>query len=130
MKPPIKTMKEAFSNTTAVQGTTWDPTAGRSPYNVMTGLGSLEQLMTGKISEEERNQKAPKILTFTLDRAIEQMATAYQDLMTLSVTLSSSLKDGMLTKAEKHILRQKVKEIKQFMENMKVMSYEIERMHL
>ena len=123
-------MKEAFTNTTAVQGTTWDPTAGRSPYNVMTGMGFLDQLMTGKTSEEEKHHKAPKLLPFPLDRSIDQMATVYQDLMKLGITLNSAMKDGLLSKAEKHVIRQKIKEVSKFMDNLKIMSYELERMHL
>jgi len=130
MKKPVITLKEAWSNTTAVQGTTWDPTVGRSPFNVMTGAGFLEDLITGKKSEEEMQHKAPKQLPFPLDRSIEQMAVVYQDIVKLKITMTSAMKDGLLSTAERHILRQKVKELQEMMDNLKVMSYEIERMHL
>lgn len=130
MKKPLRTIKEAWSNTTASQGTTWDPTVGRSPFNIVTGTGFLDNVISGKVSEEEKTQKAPKVLPFPLDRSIDQLVDIYQNLTKFKITLQSAIKNALLSKEEKQILRQKQREIESFMKSIKIMSYEIERMHL
>jgi len=126
----IKSIKEAFSYTTQVRGTQWDPTQGRTPYNVITGMGYLEDMLKGKCSEEDERAKAPKILPFPLDRIIDQLAKTYEELMKTRMTISVSIRTALLNNAEKNTLRTDIKYIDKCIDYIKKLSSDVEKLHL
>jgi hypothetical protein len=130
MSKEPKNIKEAFSYTTAVAGTTWDPTVGRTPFNVVTGMGYLEDIIKGKPRQDEKEARAPKILPFPLDRITDQLATSYEDLMKIKTTLLVTIRTALLTKEEKAMLRLDVKYVDHCMDTIKKISKDVERVYL
>ena len=130
MPKPTKNIKEAFSFTTRVRGTSWDPTQGRTPYNVITGMGYLEDMLAGKTREEEERAKAPKILPFPLDRIVDQLANTYEELMKTRSTISTSIRTALLSKEEKAVLRLNIQYIDKCIDYIKKMSVDVEKLHL
>jgi len=125
-----KSLKEAFSWTTQVRGTQWDPTQGRTPFNVITGMGYLEDLLKGKTREEEQRAKAPKILPFPLDRITDQLVKCYEELMRTRSTLAVSIRTSLLNKEEKDVLRANIRYIDKCIQYIKKMSLDVEKIHL
>lgn len=131
MKKTIRNIKEAFSYTTQVGGTTWDPTKDRAPFRVMTGLGHIEDVLRdGGIKREEEEAKAPKILPFPLDRIIDQLAKNYETLIALRITLLTSIRSALLSKQDKTLLKHNLKRIDYMINMIKKMSSDVERVHL
>jgi hypothetical protein len=125
-----KTIREAFSYTTAVAGTTWDPTAGRTPFNVVTGMGYLDDVIRGGPRQAEKEAQAPKILPFPLDRIIDQLAKSYEELMKTKTTLLVTIRTALLNKQEKALLRLDIKYVEHCLDTIKKISNDIERVHL
>ena len=127
---PIRNLKEAFSYTTSVGGTTWDPTKDRTPFRVMSGMGNMDDILKGVMKDEERNQKAPKILPFPLDRIVDQLAKTYEELMKTKLTLTTSIRSALLAEEDKDTLRKDVKHIDQCLKIIKLISFDVEKTHL
>ena len=125
-----KTLREAFSYTTHVAGTTWDPTVGRTPFNVVTGMGYLEDMIKGAPRRDEREAQAPKILPFPLDRIVDQLAKSYEELMKTKSTLLVTIRTALLSKQEKALLRLDIKYVEHCLETIKKISKDVERVHL
>jgi len=127
---PIRNLKEAFSYTTSVNGTTWDPTKDRTPFRVMSGLGYIDDVLKGLIDHDEKAQKAPKILPFPLDRIIDQLAKVYEELIKTRSTLMISRRSALLSKAEKDVLKKDIEYVHKCMTIIKKISYDVEKTHL
>ena len=127
---PVRNLKEAFSYTTAVNGTTWDPTKDRTPFRVMSGLGYLDDVLKGIISHDEKAAKAPKILPFPLDRIIDQLANCYEELMKARMTLQTSVRSALLSKEGRKKLRKDVDYINKCLSIIKLISKDVEQTHL
>jgi hypothetical protein len=130
MSKKIKNLKEAFSYTTKVRGQQWDPTQGRSPYNVITGMGYLEDILKGMPRREEEKAKAPKVLPFPLDRITDQLVVVYTELMKCRATLLMSVRTALLNDEEKDVLRKDIKQIDLCLKTIKNMSGNVEQMYL
>jgi len=130
MAKNIKNIKEAFNYTTQVRGTQWDPREGRSPFNVMTGMGYLEDMLKGLPRKEEEKAKAPKVLPFPLDRITEQLAKAYEELLKCRSVLIVSLRTALLNKEERVLLRKDIKQVEECLKTVKKMSFDVEKMYL
>jgi hypothetical protein len=123
-------MKEAFSYTSQVRGTQWDPTQGRTPFNVITGMGYLEDMLKGNIRKDEERAKAPKIFPFPLDRIVDQLAKCYEELMKTKSTISTTIRTALLSPEEKNLLRANVRYIDKCIDYIKKMSADVEKIHL
>lgn len=123
-----KSIKEAFSYTTTVNGTQWDPTRGTAPFNVMSGTGYIENMLTGRANEEERLQKSERVLPFPLDRIIDQLVTNFETLSKTKVTLILSKQSALLSDEEKVLLKKDIKKVEYCMEVIKDISKDVERM--
>jgi len=121
-------MKEAFSYTTTVNGTQWDPTRGTAPFNVMSGTGYIEDMLKGFANEEERRQKSDRVLPFPLDRIVDQLVTNFIELTKTRQTLITSYKTALLSDEEKALLKADVKKITKCMDTIKEISKDIEKM--
>ena len=129
-KKQLKSIKEAFSYTTQVNGQTWDPTQGKAPFRVMSGLGYLEDTIKGIPRRDEEEAKAPKILPFPLDRITDQLAKAYEDFMIIRQTLMVTIKSALLSKQEKALLRLDIKYVDRCLDTIKKISMDIEKVQL
>ena len=129
-KKTPKNIKEAFSYTTQVRGTQWDPTQGRTPFNVITGMGYLEDMLKGLPRREEERAKAPKELPFPLDRITDQLARSYEELIKCRSILLISLRTALLNKEEKDVLRKDIKYINRCLKILKKISLDVEKMYL
>ena len=126
----VKNIKEAFSYTSHVAGTTWDPTQGRTPFNVVTGMGFLEDAIKGAHRRDEKEAEAPKILPFPLDRIIDQLANTYENLMKVRTTMVVTLRSALLSQPEKALLRLDIKYVDRCLQTVKKISFDIEKIHL
>jgi len=129
-KSKMNNIREAFSYTTHVAGTNHDPSMGRSPFNVVTGMGFLDSVIAGVPARDEKDSKAPKILPFPLDRIVDQLAKSYEELMKTRMTLLISIKSALLSKQEKALLRLDIKYIDACVKNIQKISKDIEKVHL
>jgi hypothetical protein len=129
-KSQMKNIREAFSYTTHIAGTNHDPSMGRSPFNVVTGMGFLDSVIAGVPARDEKDSKAPKILPFPLDRIVDQLAKSYEELMKTRMTLLISIKSALLSKQEKALLRLDIKYIDACVKNIQKISKDIEKIHL
>jgi hypothetical protein len=130
MSERIKNIKEAFSWTTSVAGTTWDPTVGRTPFNITTGMGMNDSLSKGHNPTGELGPKADKIFPFPLDRIIEQLVVSYESLIKTKSTLIASLKSPTMNKQEKDLLRKQIKYVDKSIQYIKTISKEIESIQI
>lgn len=130
MSKKPKTIREAFSYTTAVAGSTWNPTVGRTPFNVVTGMGYLEDVIKGRPRQAEKEAQAPKILPFPLDRIVDQLAKSYEQLIATKTTLLVTIRTALLTKQEKALLRLDVKYVEHCLNTIKKISKDVERVYL
>ncbi len=129
-KNKINTFEEAFSWTTAVAGKQWDPTVGRTPFNVVTGMGLNNNLSKNVGMADEKTQKADRILPFPLDRVVEQLVISYESLMKTRGTLLASVRSALLTKEERNLLRKDMKLIDDCVKNIRVISRHIEEVKI
>lgn len=125
-----KTLKDAFSYTTQVAGKHWDPTEGRAPFKVMTGLGYLEDIIKGEPGANGREGESPKILPFPLDRIVDQLAKSYEELMKTRSVITVSIRTALLSNQDKALLRLDLKYIDRGLDDIKKISKDIERMQL
>jgi len=130
MKSKPKNLKEAFSYTGEVRGKTWAPSSGQTPFNVITGMGYLKDVLSGNIKKDEELAKAPKVLPFPLDRIVDQLAKTYEELMKTRSTLSTSIRTALLTGEEKKILRKDIEYVEKCIDYIKKMSADLERLYL
>ena len=129
-KKQLKNLREAFSYTTHVAGTNHDPSMGRSPFNVVTGMGFLDSVIAGIPAKDEKESKAPKILPFPLDRIVDQLAKTYEELMKTRMTLLLSIKSALLRPQEKALLRLDIKYIDACIKNIQTISKDIEKVQM
>ncbi len=129
-KTPPKSLREAFSYTTHIAGTNHDPSMGRSPYNVVTGMGFLDDVITGMPKRDEKEAQAPKILPFPLDRIVDQLAKSYEELIKTRITLLVSIKTALLSKQDKALLRLDMKYVESCLDTIKKISKDIEKIQL
>lgn len=129
-KQKPRNIKEAFSYTTQVAGKHWDPTEGRAPFNVISGMGYLEDVLKGMPRRDAKEAQAPKILPFPLDRIVEQLAKSYEELMKTRSTLSISIRTALLSKQDKALLRLDIKYVDRCLDTVKRISKDVERMTL
>jgi hypothetical protein len=130
MSKNINKIREAFSYTTNVAGMSQDPTMGRSPFNVITGTGFLDNTITGIPTRDEKDAQAPKILPFPLDRIVDQLAKSYEELLKTKQTLLVTINISLLNSAEKEVLRKDVKEINKALEIIKKISKDMDTLTL
>jgi hypothetical protein len=130
MSKNIHNLREAFSYTTHIAGSNHDPSMGRSPYNVITGTGFLDNTITGIPNRDAKEARAPKILPFPLDRITDQLAKSYEELMKTRNTLYVSIRTALLSKQEKAILRLDIKYIDSCLDQIKKISKDMEKIYL
>lgn len=130
MSQSPKNLKEAFSYTGETRGKTWSPSSGQTPFNVITGMGYLEDVLKGNIKKDEELAKAPHVLPFPLDRIVDQLAKTYEELLKTKNTLQTSVRTALLTGDEKTLLRQDIKYVDKCIEYIKKMSADLERLYL
>lgn len=130
MSKQIRNIKEAFSYTTQVNGQSWDPTSNRAAFNVMSGLGNMEDNIRNMRKDEERTSKAPKILPFPLDRIIDQLAKMYETSLATRQTITTTHRTAVLNKHEKALLRLNVKRVDNVIATIKKISKDIEKLEL
>lgn len=129
-KNNISSIKEAFSYTTAVAGTTWDPTKGGKPFNISSGAGYTDDLLKGKTIENDLEQKAEKILPFPLDRIVDQLVVSYESLIKTRVTIMVSIKSPTMNQAEKNLLKEDLHHIDTCLKSIKKISCDIEKLKI
>jgi len=100
----------------------WDPTEGRAPFKVMSGIGDLQNL--------EPPTDAPKIMPFPLDRITDQLVTSHEGLSTVKNTMLITIRSALLNKQEKALLRLNIKEIDQCLTTVRKISKDVERIVL
>lgn len=108
----------------------WDPTEGRSPFKVMSGIGEFDNVQQGMIKKSERDAQAPKIMPFPLDRITDQLVDVYEHLMIARQTLTTTIRTALLNNQEKAVLRLNVKKIDRCVKWIKEVSADVERIHL
>lgn len=130
MKQRIKSIKEAFSYTTAVQGKTWSPSNPTPPFKVQQGPTYFDGILNSLQKQEELNQRAPNILPFPLDRIVDQLATDFIELEKTRGILLSSYRTALLSNDERMLLKKQIQKIKDCMKVIKKMSYDVEKLKI
>lgn len=129
-KHNIDNIKEAFSWTTKIAGTSWDPTAGRTPFNVVTGMGLNNSLTKGNLLNGELGERGDGVFPFPLDRIIDQLVITFEDLTKAKTTLLASLRAPTLTTEEKNLLRKDIKYINQCVKYIRAISKDVEKLRI
>jgi len=130
MTKPIKSLKEAFSYTTSVRGTTWSPSNPTPPFKVQQGPTYFDGILNSLQKNEELNQRAPNILPYPLDRIVDQLATDFIELEKTKSILLTSYRTALLSNDERVLLKKQIQKIKDCMKVIKKISYEVERLKI
>ena len=127
--PKRKTIREMF--TMPATNTNWQGVKDGAPFNVMSGLGTINDVLNGRVKkQEDLDAIAPKILPFPLNRIIDQLADSYEELLKVKDTLTSTLQSAVLDDSGRMVIKNQIREINKMIKEIGLVSKEVEKLEL